>query len=173
MVLGESYEIAPWFFIHFTENPGMAWGMEFGGTWGKYVLTIGRIIAIGFIVYWLRSLHQKGRANGVATWGISLVLAGAIGNVLDSLFYGLIFGESIGTVAPFMPDGGGYASFLQGRVVDMLYFPLYSDYLPGWVPFWGGQYFTFFRPIFNFADTAISTGIGLLFVFQRNVFNAD
>jgi signal peptidase II len=147
----------------------MAFGLEWGGVAGKLALTIFRIAAIGGIIWWLRNTLKSG-ATSVATWGISLILAGAIGNVLDSLYYGVIFSESIGKVATFLPEAGGYAPALQGRVVDMLYFPIYAGELPDWLPIWGGQFFTFFRPIFNIADVSISTGVGLLFVFQRNVF---
>lgn len=170
MYLNESIEVFSWFYIHFTENPGMAYGMEFGGVWGKLALTLFRIIAIVAIIWWLKQVVREKR-KPVAIWGISLVLAGAIGNVIDSLFYGLVFSESVGHVATWFPEGGGYAPFLQGKVVDMLYFPIFSGYLPEWVPFKGGSYFTFFNAIFNVADVAISTGIGLLLLFQKTVFN--
>ncbi|MGB2445142.1 MAG: lipoprotein signal peptidase, partial [Schleiferiaceae bacterium] len=141
MYLGQSHEITSWFFIHFTENPGMAWGITWGGVAGKIALTLFRIVAIVGIVYWLRQSLKKG-AGAAGLWGLSLILAGAIGNVIDGLFYGMIFSDSLGRVATFMPEAGGYAPFLQGKVVDMLYFPLFSGELPQWLPIWGGEYFT-------------------------------
>ncbi len=171
MYLGQEFVITDWFIIHFIENPGMAWGLEFGGDYGKLILSVFRIIVVGFIFYWLNQLvKQKVKTVGIVA--VSLVAAGAIGNILDSMFYGLLFSESggLGQVAEFLPAGGGYAGFLHGRVVDMFYFPLYKGYLPQWLPFWGGDYFIFFRPIFNIADMAISTGVGLLLVFQKAVF---
>ncbi len=169
MFLGQDYRITDWFYIHFTENPGMAFGLEFGGVWGKIALTLFRIIAIGALFYWLKSLF-KTKAPGVAITAVSLILAGAIGNIIDSVFYGVVFTDSLGRVAEFLPAGGGYAPLLQGKVVDMLYFPLYNNTLPDWIPIWGGDYFIFFRPIFNLADMAISTGVGLLLLFQKRIF---
>ncbi|MCH8555090.1 MAG: lipoprotein signal peptidase [Schleiferiaceae bacterium] len=167
--LGQEIEVFSWFIIHFTENRGMAWGMEFGGVWGKLALSIFRIGAIIAIGFWLRNLIRE-KAATVAIVSISLIFAGALGNLIDSAFYGLLFSDSLGRVAEFFPEGGGYAPFLQGSVVDMLYFPLIKGYLPEWVPFKGGDYFIFFRPIFNIADTAISIGVGLLLVFQKKAF---
>lgn len=169
MMLGEEIRIADWFIIHFTENPGMAFGLEFGGNWGKLALSIFRIITVVVIFIWLRQLVRKKVKAGAIT-AVALILAGAIGNILDSAFYGLLFDSSRQQVATFLPDGGGYAGFLFGRVVDMFYFPLFKGYLPEWLPIWGGDYFIFFRPIFNIADTAISVGVGLLLLFQKSVF---
>lgn len=170
MYIGQEYRIADWFIIHFTENPGMAFGFEFGGNWGKLILSIFRIITVGAIAWWLRSLiRRKVSTPGIVA--VSLILAGALGNILDSAFYGLLFSDSYGQVAEFLPEDGGYAGFLYGHVVDMFYFPLYKGYLPDWLPFWGGDYFIFFRPIFNLADAAISVGVGLLLIFQKSVFS--
>lgn len=171
MYLGQEFHFADWFIIHFTENPGMAFGFEFGGDYGKPILTVFRIFLVAGILYWLRNLVK----DGVKTIGIvavALILAGAVGNIIDSLFYGMLFGNSYGQVAQFLPEAGGYGSFLHGRVVDMFYFPLYKGYLPEWLPVWGGDYFIFFRPIFNVADTAISVGVGLLLLFQKAVFKS-
>lgn len=169
MYLGQDYRITNWFYIHFTENPGMAFGLEFGGIWGKIALSVFRIIAIGALIFWLRSLI-KSKVTPVAVTAVSLILAGAIGNILDSAFYGLIFTDSLGRVAEMFPATGGYAPFLQGKVVDMLYFPLYSGNLPDWIPLWGGDFFIFFRPIFNLADASISIGVALLLLYQKKIF---
>jgi len=169
MYLGQEFVITDWFIIHFTENPGMAFGMELGGNYGKPLLTIFRIIVVGGIFYWLTRLSKEG-VKPIGITAVALIFAGALGNIIDSLFYGIFFEGSYNQVADFLPSGGGYASFLHGKVVDMFYFPLYKGYLPEWLPFWGGDYFIFFRPIFNIADTAISVGVGLLLLFQKEVF---
>lgn len=171
--LGEDIPVTDWFIIHFTENPGMAFGMQLGGAWGKILLSLFRIVTVGIIFVWLRRLI----ARKVATGGIvavALVLAGALGNIIDSVFYGLVFGASeYDQVAQFLPAEGGYAPLLMGKVVDMFYFPLFRGYLPEWLPFWGGDYFIFFRPVFNIADAAISSGVGLLLLYQKAVFKED
>lgn len=167
--LGEEIRITDWFILHFTENPGMAFGLELGGVWGKLALSIFRIGAAVFITIWLRNLLRQ-NAPVLTVTCVSLIWAGAVGNILDSAFYGMVFGESWGRIAEVFPEGGGYAGFLQGHVVDMLYFPLYKGYLPEWMPIWGGEYFTFFRPIFNIADAAISVGIFTLLIFQNKAF---
>ena len=167
MMLGEEIHVLDWFIIHFTENKGMAFGMEFGGEWGKYLLSFFRIIAIFGIAWYLRELVKENAKKGVVI-SIALVLAGAIGNMIDSAFYGLIFSHSYGQVSTLMT--GGYAEFLQGHVVDMFYFPLINSHFPDWMPFIGGDHFIFFRPVFNIADTAISLGVINLLLFNRAFF---
>lgn len=161
--LHESIEIAPWFYLYFTENPGMAFGIE---VIGKLFLSIFRIVAVGFIGYYLYKLVKEDYPLGFIAC-ISLILAGAIGNIVDSIFYGVIFDHSFGQVASFVPFGEGYATWLHGKVVDMFYFPLIQTDLPEWVPIWGGKEFVFFRPIFNLADAAICVGVFLLLLFYR------
>ncbi len=162
--LHESIEITPWFYLCFTENPGMAFGIE---VIGKLFLSIFRIVAVGFIGYYLYSLVKKNYPFGFIAC-ISLILAGAMGNIIDSIFYGVIFDHSYGQVATLFPEGGGYAGWLHGKVVDMFYFPLIETTWPDWLPIWGGQEFVFFRPIFNLADSAICVGVFLLLIFYRN-----
>lgn len=167
--LGDEIKIADWFILHFTENPGMAFGIEWGGNLGKYLLTIFRIVAVIWIFTWLVKLN-KNQASQVAQISVTLVLAGAIGNLIDSLFYGLLFSDSMGQVASVFPQGGGYAGFMLGHVVDMFYFPLFTVHLPQWVPFWGGSSFIFFQPVFNIADASITSGVVLMILFQKHLF---
>ncbi|WP_165023370.1 lipoprotein signal peptidase [Dysgonomonas sp. ZJ279] len=164
MSLYESIEIASWFKIYFVENNGMAFGME---VIGKLFLSLFRIVAIGFIGYYLYTLVKKQYSKGYIAC-IALILAGAFGNIIDSVFYGEIFSASYqGHVASFVSLGDGYSSWLHGKVVDMLYFPLIEGTFPSWLPMWGGENFIFFSPIFNIADSAITVGIFILLLFYR------
>ena len=171
MTIGQEFPVFDdWFIIHFTENDGMAFGLSFGGEFGKLILSLFRILAIIAIGWYLTGLVKKRAGTGIII-SISLIFAGAIGNILDSAFYGLIFSySSYHTTAELFPDGGGYATLLHGKVVDMLYFPLIEGYYPDWVPFWGGRDFIFFRPVFNIADSSITIGVFLLILFQRKFF---
>ncbi len=172
MSLGQEFVIfKDWFIIHFVENNGMAFGFEFAGEYGKLFLSLFRIVAVIAIGWYLfRLVRHKEIAFGFLVC-MALIFAGAIGNIIDSLFYGMIFNHSYGQVADFLPEGGGYSSFLHGRVVDMFYFPIIDTNLPGWFPFWGGRDFVFFRPVFNIADTSISVGIFAILLFYRKEFN--
>ena len=171
MMIGQEYQVlGNWFLLHFTENEGMAFGMQIGGEFGKLLLSIFRIIAVAAIGYYLYHLVKK-KAHFGLIFSITLILAGALGNIIDSAFYGMIFSQSsYHTVATFLPEGGGYSSFLHGKVVDMLYFPIIRGNFPGWFPFWGGQDFIFFRPVFNIADSCITIGVFLLLICQRSFF---
>ena len=171
MTLGQEFPvIGNWFIIHFVENNGMAFGFEFGGNYGKIFLSLFRVIAVFGIGWYILQLIKKGLPMRFIAC-VSLIFAGAIGNIIDSAFYGLIFNDSYGEVSTLFPAGGGYASFLHGRVVDMFYFPLFSGVFPNWVPFVGGTDFQFFRPVFNVADSAISVGIFSIIIFYRKQFN--
>jgi len=170
--LHESIEVFSWFQILFIENEGMAWGAKIPGSYGKVILTVFRLFAITGIGWWLWDSSRKKSPN-VLLIAISLIFAGALGNIIDSVFYGVLFNDSYGQVAGFLPDSGGYAPLLKGKVVDMLYFPLYDNILPDWIPIWGGERFVFFEPVFNIADMAISTGFGILLVFHRKAFPKD
>ena len=170
MVLGQEFKILDWFIIHFTENNGMAFGIEFGGVTGKMMLTILRLLVVGVGVFYLTSIiNSKVRTGALLASG--LILGGAIGNILDSCFYGIIFNESYNNIATVFPESGGYAPLLQGRVVDMLYFPIINGHFPNWMPFFGGEHFIFFRPVFNLADAGISTGVLLILFFYREDFS--
>lgn len=165
-----------WFQIVFVENEGMAWGTKMSDfisfisdRTAKLILTVFRIIAVGFISYWLVSSIKKKSAT-ILIVAISLIFAGALGNIIDSVFYGILFNDSHSQVATFLPHEGGYDTFFHGKVVDMLHFPMWSGFLPDWMPLIGGDYFTFFEPVFNVADMAISTGIGMLIVFNKKAF---
>ncbi len=167
MMLGEEFCVAgEWFRIHFVENNGMAFGMEMGGSIGKMALSLFRIVAVGAIgVYLVMLCRKKARTFYVAS--IALVWAGAVGNIIDSVFYGVVFDSSLGQVAQLFPETGGYSTWLHGRVVDMFYFPLIESRYPDWLPVVGGNSFIFFRPVFNFADASISVGVALLLLFHR------
>ncbi|WP_104735277.1 lipoprotein signal peptidase [Hanstruepera ponticola] len=178
-VLGEDVEVFSWFKLYFVENDGMAWGTKISDfisfisdRKAKIALTVFRIIAICGIGYWLYNATKKQNSR-VLIWAVALIFAGAMGNIIDSVFYGVLFNDSYGQVASFLPKAGGYDSLLHGKVVDMLYFPLWKGYLPDWLPFYGGKYFTFFEPVFNIADVAISTGFGLLIVFNKRAFKSN
>ncbi|MCL4130411.1 UNVERIFIED_CONTAM: hypothetical protein GTU68_044451 [Idotea baltica] len=189
--LGDNFEVMglDWFKIHFIENYGMAWGTEFGGSNGKLFLTLFRLIAIVGIGYWLHSAI-KSKGHKILIVAIAFIFAGALGNIIDSVFYGVLFGDSHDTVASFLPEEGGYGTLFHGKVVDLFYFPIIENAQlpewipaisfnwPNWIPGIGGENFslfvdrnfTFFQYIFNVADFAISVGVGLLLVFSKKVF---
>jgi signal peptidase II len=159
-----------WFELYFIENKGMAWGWEFGGDWGKMILTLFRLAAVIFGTWYLGRIVKQKYSKGFIVCA-ALIYAGALGNLIDSMFYGLIFSKSeYGVIASAFPPGGGYAGFLHGRVVDMLHFPMIRSNFPSWFPVVGGDDFEFFSPIFNIADASISAGVITLFVFQKKFF---
>lgn len=158
-----------WGILHFIENNGMAFGMEMGGRFGKFILSIFRIIAIFGIGWFLASLIKK-NANLGLILSVSAIMAGAIGNIIDSAFYGIIFSESFSQPAILFPPGGGYSSFLHGRVVDMFYFPVIDTQWPAWSPIRPGESLIFFRPVFNIADSAITCGVLSILLFQKKMF---
>lgn len=172
MSLGDEFVVfKDWFILHFVENNGMAFGFEFAGEYGKMFLSIFRILAVVAIGWYLFKLAKQKEFPFGFIVSISLIFAGAIGNIIDSLFYGLIFQDSYGQVSAIFPEGGGYAGFLHGKVVDMFYFPLINGRYPEWLPFLGGNQFIFFRPVFNIADSAITIGIFSILIFYRKYFN--
>jgi len=183
MTIGQDFNIiGDKVLIHFIENPGMAYGMEFGGEYGKLFLTLFRIIAVCGIGYGLHYMIQNKYNRGFILT-VALIFAGAVGNIIDSVFYGVIFdkgtsfspemGSWVGYSGVANLDFSGYSSLFHGCVVDMLYFPLIEGYFPDWFPIWGGEHFLFFRPVFNVADSAISVGVFLILIFQKRYFKEE
>jgi signal peptidase II len=177
--LYDKIEVFNWFHIVFVENEGMAWGTKLSDLipaisdrTAKLFLTLFRIVAVFGIGYWLYASVKK-HSPKILIVAIALILAGALGNIIDSVFYGLIFNDSNSQVATFLPKDGGYDTWFHGKVVDMLHFPIWKGVLPDWIPMIGGKFFTFFEPVFNVADMAISTGIGMLIVFNKKAFKED
>jgi len=169
---GEISVFGDWFTLHFVENNGMAFGLELEGSTGKLLLTSFRIIAVGGIGYYLYKQIKNNAPLGLVI-SLALVVAGAFGNIVDSAFYGMIFSDSVygqTTPAVMFPEGGGYAPFLFGKVVDMFHFRLFHGVYPDWVPILGGDDFMFFRPVFNIADSAITCGVASLILFQKKFF---
>ncbi|WP_309642230.1 lipoprotein signal peptidase [Flavobacterium sp.] len=170
-VLGEEVNVFSWFKILFIENEGMAWGTEIPGAYGKLFLTLFRLVAVSAIGYWLWDSVQKNSSTYLIV-AIALILAGAFGNIIDSVFYGVIFDNSHNHLATLFSDKP-YGKVFHGKVVDMLYFPIIDGKFPQWFPIWGGNDFKFFNAIFNIADMAISTGVGILIVFNKKAFHKN
>lgn len=174
MTLGQEFKVfGDWFIIHFTENNGMAFGLEFGGDFGKLALSLFRIVAVVGIGYGIHYMVKHKYHEGFILC-VALIFAGAMGNIIDSVFYGVIFSDSTWfTTAELFPADGGYSTLLHGKVVDMLYFPLIKGTFPSWIPFWGGDEFMFFRPVFNIADSAITVGVATILIFQKRYFKEE
>jgi len=171
MIEGEQVSVlGNWFYLYFIENPGAAFGLFKNQIWFKPVLSVLRIIILGLIIWFFLRFQKYNRCPIGVKICFALILAGAIGNIIDSIFYGILFSESYPNVAIFLPEQGGYAPLLYGKVVDMFYFPIIKTTFPSWVPFLGGQYFEFFKPIFNFADSYITISMFLLLIFYRKWF---
>lgn len=171
---GEEHNvIGDWFKLHFIENEGMAFGMKFGEHWGKLFLTLFRLVAVAWGFYFIQNTLIKEKYSNGLIFCASLILAGALGNSIDSVFYGKIFTESSFHVAKWTAWGQGYTDMFHGRVVDMLYFPVLKGTYPTWFPIWGGEDFEFFRPVFNIADAAISGGVISIFVFQGKMLSKE
>lgn len=175
MTIGEHFNvIGNWFQIYFIENEGMAFGMKFGGQTGKLLLSLFRVVLAGALIYWIRGLLKKAKTPVGVIAGLTLITAGAVGNIIDCLFYGLLFDASTYTsVASFLPEGGGYAPFFFGKVVDMFYFPIIDTTFPEWMPLIGGNPFRFFAPVFNFADSCVTCGAFYLIFFQWRFFTKE
>lgn len=169
--INEEVLVFDWFRIHFIENEGMAWGAVIPGEYGKLFLTLFRIAAVGGIGWWLLDAVRKNSSRFLVV-AIALILAGAVGNIIDSVFYGVIFNDSYGQLATLFSDDP-YGTWFHGEVVDMLYFPFWEGDLPDWLPVLGGKHFSFFNAIFNVADMAISTGVGILIVFNKKAFGTS
>jgi signal peptidase II len=170
-ILGEEVQVFNWFQIHFIENEGMAWGTKIPGEYGKLILTVFRLFAVTGIGYWLWDAVERKKSSNYLIVAIALIMAGAVGNIIDSVFYGVIFDDSHQQVATLF-SSNPYGTWFHGQVVDMFYFPFVKDYpMPEWVPYFGGRDFTFFNAIFNVADMAISTGVGILIVFNKKAFH--
>ena len=166
----ETIDVTSWFKIMLIENEGMAWGAKIPGAYGKLALTCFRILAVFGLAYWLYDASIKHSSTFLMV-SISLIFAGAVGNIIDSVFYGMLFSSSdFGTIATLFPTEGGYASILYGKVVDMFYFPLFSGTFPEWLPIWGGEHFLFFRPVFNIADASITSGVIIWILFQKKIY---
>ncbi len=171
LMLGESIQVAGnWCYLTFVENNGMAFGMEFGGEFGKLFLSLFRVVVVGTMCYFLLKASKEKKLHPGLQISFSLIIAGAIGNIIDSAFYGLIYNDSFGQVASLFPAEGGYGTFLHGRVVDMFYFPLFEGHFPSWSPIYPSEEFIFFSPVFNVADFSISIGAVIFLFYQKHFF---